>query len=140
QIYNSSGGTPLIRHSLEGGSGGTGAGWDSSLGTDGGGNLDADPQFTDAALGNLRLQLTSPAIDAGDNSALPADSVDLDGDGDTFEATPFDLDSNPRRVDIPDVPDIGIGPPPIVDLGAYEVQGETQEELPVYLPLILRKH
>lgn len=72
------------------------------------GNLDLDPLFMDAGVGDLRLQSTSPAIDAGDNSALPADTHDLDGDGDTGEPIPFDLAGNPRIYSSD------------VDLGAYE--------------------
>jgi hypothetical protein len=61
------------------------------------------------ANGNLRLQLTSPAIDAGKNAAVPT-------------GVTTDLDNNPRFVNIPTVPDTGNGAPPIVDIGAYEVQ------------------
>jgi uncharacterized repeat protein (TIGR01451 family) len=101
--------TPVYSYSDIQGSGGSGDAWDAALGTDGGGNIDADPLFVDAANGDLRLLLTSPAIDAGDNSALPPDIL-------------TDLDGNPRFVDIPIVPDTGSGVPPIVDMGAYEVQ------------------
>ncbi len=38
----------------------------------------------------------SPCVNAGRNSMLPQDTCDLDGDGDTNEPTPFDLDGNPR--------------------------------------------
>jgi parallel beta-helix repeat protein len=67
------------------GSGGSGAGWDTGLGTDGGGNIDADPLFVDAAAGYFYLKsrfgrlnleglgtiwisdsISSPCIDAGD--------------------------------------------------------------------------
>jgi hypothetical protein len=67
------------------GSGGSGAGWDTGLGTDGGGNIDADPQFVNEAAGYLYLKsrfgrlnpesfgdlwisdsISSPCIDAGD--------------------------------------------------------------------------
>ena len=106
QVYNISGSTPVISYSDIQGSGGSGAGWDGALGTDGGGNIDADPLFVSAPA-NLRLQVTSPAIDAGNNAAVPS-------------GVTADLDGNPRFVDIPAVPDTGNGTPPIVDMGAYE--------------------
>lgn len=84
--------------------------------------LDADPQFAraptpgadatwgtpDDDYGDLRLQVGSPALDAGDAAHLPADAADLDGDGDTTEPLPLDLDGEARIV--------GTG----IDLGAYE--------------------
>jgi len=89
-----------------------GGSWDSSLGTNGGGNIDADPLFVrnpdpglngwdglDDDYGNLRLQHGSPCIDAGDNSVLT-------------EAT--DLDGNVRLVD-GDCDSIAV-----VDMGVYE--------------------
>lgn len=121
QIYND-GSTPTLSFSLVQGSGGSGASWDNSLGTDGGSNIDQDPLFVrqpdpgsdgawgtpDDDYGDLRLQLASPAIDAGDEGALPADSLDLDGDSDTAERLPVDLDGNPRVLYA------------AVDMGAYE--------------------
>ncbi|MCK5172633.1 MAG: SUMF1/EgtB/PvdO family nonheme iron enzyme, partial [Planctomycetes bacterium] len=100
-----------------GGCGGSGGGWDTLLGLDGGGNIDTDPLFVDAdgadnMIGteddDLRLQADSPCIDTGDNSALRADMADLDGDGDTAEPIPFDLDGNVRIIS------------GTVDMGAYE--------------------
>ncbi len=78
------------------------------------GNIDADPQFSfpitatvaPTTTGDYHLQITSPAIDAGDNTPVSV-STDLDG--------------NPRRVDVPSVPDTGYGTPPIVDMGPYEL-------------------
>jgi hypothetical protein len=113
------------------------------------GNISADPLFVrvpdpgdgdwttpgDNDYGDLHLQLTSPAIDAGNNTAMPADTLDLDGDGDTAEPLPFDLDGCFRFVNIPEKPDTGIGPAPIVDMGAYEVQLKS-----TYLPLVLLSH
>ncbi len=86
------------------------------------GNIDADPMFIDAQNGDLRLTAGSPCIDAGDNTAVPPDEFDLDEDGDTDEALPFDLDGNPRFVDDPNTKDTGNGKPPMVDMGAYEFQ------------------
>ncbi len=88
---------------------------------DGGvGNIDLDPRFVDASSGNLRLLPGSPCIDAGDNTALPADEFDLDDDGDTSEPIPFDLDGLARFLDDPAMPDTGNGTAPIVDMGAFE--------------------
>ncbi len=64
------------------------------------GNQTEDPLFVDAANGNLRLQPCSPAINAGDNTAVPAGIT-------------TDLDGNPRFYNNG-----------IVDMGAYEYQGE----------------
>lgn len=81
------------------------------------GNMDIDPQFVDAAgpdgiLGTTdddwRLSFTSPGVDAGNFVYLPEDSEDLDGDGDTTETIPYDLNNAPRV--------LGSS----VDMGAFE--------------------
>jgi predicted outer membrane repeat protein len=110
--------TPAISYSDIHGCGNSVSGWNTACGTDSGGNIDADPYFVDAAGGNLRLQLTSPAIDAGNNAAVPS-------------GVTTDLDGKPRFCDIPTVPNKGNGTPPIVDIGAYEATT-------VFLPLVLR--
>ena len=79
--------------------------------------IDSDPLFVDAAGGDLRLQPASPAIDAGDNAAVPV-------------GVTTDLLGNARFVDIVSVIDTGNGAPPIVDIGAYEAQ------IVVYLPIL----
>ncbi len=84
------------------------------------GNIDADPLFIDPDGGDFRLSSGSPAIDAGDNEAVPADTGDLDEDGDFEEPIPFDLYGNPRFADDPGTDDTGNGTPPIVDMGACE--------------------
>ncbi len=80
-------------------------GWTGSMG--GAGNIGQDPLFADppGADGiqgtiddDLRLSHGSPCIDGGDDLAVPLDVFDLDGDGDTAEATPFDLASQFRTV------------------------------------------
>ncbi len=100
----------------------------------GGGNIDADPRFRDP-LGpdrvagtkddDLRVRAGSPCVDAGDNTAVPADADDLDLDDDRLERIPFDLDGRPRFADHPDTADTGRADAPayptIVDIGAYEL-------------------
>lgn len=96
----------------------------------GAGILDADPRFVDAdgADGNpltygdndYRLAAASPCLDAGDNTEVPADVKDLNGNANVTEPWPFDFDGLARFVDQVGVPDTGVGPPPIVDMGCYE--------------------
>jgi fibronectin type 3 domain-containing protein len=54
------------------------------------------------------IENASPAVNAGDASLLPADSEDLDGDGDTTEPAPLDAQGNVRVESSS------------VDIGAYE--------------------
>ncbi|TMA61480.1 MAG: hypothetical protein E6J80_00105, partial [Deltaproteobacteria bacterium] len=63
------------------------------------GNISADPLFADPVNANYHLQLGSPAIDAGDNTApeLPAKDIDgdpriLDGDGDGVAVVDMGVD------------------------------------------------
>lgn len=98
------------------------------------GNIDANPLFVDPdgpdddpntwEDNDYRLAARSPCIDAGDNDAVPADMLDLDGDGDSNEPMPVDLDGRLRIADLLSAPDTG-NPPgggPFVDMGAYEAQ------------------
>ncbi|MBX2893172.1 MAG: right-handed parallel beta-helix repeat-containing protein [Saprospiraceae bacterium] len=94
EIFNDPGNWPAnISHSIvQGGYPGTG-------------NLDADPLFVSPT--NLRLQLCSPAVNAGINASVPGDlTVDMDG--------------NPR-----------IFNSGTVDMGAYELQAIPQDGVPV---------
>ena len=102
----------------------------------GNGNIDADPLFVDPdgpdddpntwEDNDYRLSAGSPCIDAADNTAVPLDTLDLDGDGDTDERIPFDLDGNPRFVQDPFTEHPGEPEPPptrcVGDMGAYEYQ------------------
>jgi predicted outer membrane repeat protein len=76
----------------------------------GAGNIDADPAFVDAVNGDLHLLSGSPAIDAGHNWLVAA-------------LASTDFDGNPRFADDPATPDTGCGVPVVVDMGAYEYQG-----------------
>jgi hypothetical protein len=96
EIFNQLEGMTTISYSDVAGSGGSGALWNEDYGIDGWGNLDDDPQFVDAQAGRLRLQVDSPAIDSGLTGAVPADSLDLDKDGDTYEPLPYDIDGYRR--------------------------------------------
>jgi hypothetical protein len=91
-------------------------------GYSGTGNINADPLFVDATNGDLRLQEISPAIDAGNNAAVPAGVI-------------TDLDGKPRFVDVLSIPNTGDGTPPIVDMGAYEVWVVSYY---VFVPLVSR--
>jgi predicted outer membrane repeat protein len=102
QIHVSENSTISVAYSLI--QGGIYPGW---------GNLNADPLFVDAAAGNLRLQSASPAIDAGNNFAVPAGVL-------------TDLEGNPRFVDYR-------GSGATVDMGAYEAR-----LFRLYLPLSVR--
>ncbi len=108
------------------------------LWTDAGGNIDAPAEFIQNpspgsggwdgvgdSFGNLRVQESSPCIDAGSNLAVSGDLADLDLNSITAERTPLDLDGKLRFTDVPSVPDTGVADPPdyteVVDMGAYEL-------------------
>ena len=84
---------------------------DLSAALRGEGNIDSDPLFVDSANGDYRLQSASPCIDAGHNWSIVG-------------ITDTDLDGNPRFTDDPETPDTGCGVPVVVDMGAYEFQGD----------------
>ncbi|MCI0363251.1 MAG: hypothetical protein L0219_05170 [Phycisphaerales bacterium] len=107
---SSAGGAVAVNHSCV-------QGWTGALG--GANNIGLDPLFVDGDGGddqygtkddNLRLSAPSPCRDAGDNTALPNDDYDLDGDGQTIEPLPLDLELLPRIVN------------GVVDMGAHERQ------------------
>ncbi len=138
QIFAGNGGTPVVNRSIV-------QGLTGSLG--GEGNLGSNPLFIDAngadnAFGTLddnpRLLAPSPALDRGNNTAVPPDTADVDADGNTTEPTPRDLPGSVRFLDAPATADAGIGTPPFVDLGAYEfvpsIPGDFNADGDVDLP------
>ena len=78
--------------------------------TDETGNMDLNPRFLDENIGDLRLWVSSPVVDKGDNAAADGISTDKSGD--------------PRILDGDNDNDA------VVDLGAYEL-GWTMEDMPV---------
>jgi predicted outer membrane repeat protein len=90
-----------------------------------------EPEFTDldgpddvpgTADDDFTLAPGSPCIDSASTPALLPDFADIDADSDTAEVLPLDAALLPRRADDPDSPDVGLGPAPIVDMGAFEFQ------------------
>jgi predicted outer membrane repeat protein len=76
----------------------------------GDGNLDVDPQFVDAAHGDLHVNRGSPAIDAGTSIGAPTADLDrrqrpLDGDGDGVAG--FDLGAYEKPPNQPPVAKAG---------------------------------
>jgi hypothetical protein len=91
---------------------------DAQGGYSGTGNFSGNPQF--GGSGDYSLRSSSPCIDRGNNSLVPADILDLDNDGNTTEASPLDLKGQTRFYDDPCKADTGVGAAPIVDIGAFE--------------------
>jgi hypothetical protein len=121
-VFNS-GGVITYTYSLVEASGGSEAWIGDASHVDGLGNIDRDPEFVTpvdpntapTTAGDLRLQSSSPAIDAGDNF---------------YVSVPFDLDFLPRIRD-------GHGDnQKIVDMGVYEYPGSLPYA--VYTPFIIR--
>ncbi|MFY9550633.1 MAG: right-handed parallel beta-helix repeat-containing protein [Thermoanaerobaculia bacterium] len=79
---------------------------DNQDGVNGVGSISANPLFL-APPADLRLGSGSPAVDAGNNAAVPV-------------GTTTDVAGLPRFFDDPAVVDTGAGTPPIVDMGAHE--------------------
>jgi len=75
-------------------------------GVAGTGNTGGNPLFVGAPA-DLRLGSGSPAIDSGNNAAVPG-------------GVTTDIAGLPRFFDDPAAPNVGAGTPPLVDMGAYE--------------------
>jgi len=118
-LWNNQGAELLV----PGGSSVTHSIFDAAASWPGAGNINANPLFRNAAAGDFSLRSGSPAIDAGDNTRVPADLIDDDGDGNNTEPLPYDFPGFTRFHDDPATADTGVAGPgggPIVDIGAYE--------------------
>lgn len=94
---SAAGGSSDVRHScIEGGFSGTA-------------NTAADPRFVNLGLRNFNLGEVSPAVDSGNNTLVLA-------------GTQIDWAGQPRFYDDTGRPDVGVGPAPVVDMGALERQ------------------
>ncbi|RYY52018.1 MAG: hypothetical protein EOO05_22450, partial [Chitinophagaceae bacterium] len=102
-IITRNGGTAYFRGSIIEGSA-SGAGWNSSYGTDDAGNIASDPIFANAANGDYQLAEGSPGINFGSNAYY----------GNVLIEFP-DAAGNPRS--------LGEG----IDLGAYENQAISSQ-------------
>lgn len=99
-VFNSTA-TTNVYYSLVANSGGSGGGWQSAIGVDGGNNIATDalfvlnvnPATAPTFAGDLHVQTSSPAINAGNNS---------------YNTQPFDLDGNARIAN------------DVIDMGAFE--------------------
>lgn len=80
----------------------------------GAGNISSDPLFVDSTPPgfNLAPGVGSPLIDSASNALVPG-------------GVTTDVAGNPRFVDALSYPDTGVGPAPIVDMGAYEAAANT---------------
>ncbi len=76
QVMNTSTSSPTFANCLIQGSGS--ANWKTAFGTDGGNNIDSFPAFVDTVNLNIHLSAISPAINAGDTTALFIPDFDLD--------------------------------------------------------------
>jgi NDP-sugar pyrophosphorylase family protein len=105
------------------------------------GNQDKDPLFiqvenrktqhTEAK--EFHLATNSPAIDAGNNTAIPQDLTDAEckgGDGNTTEVVAIDFDGNSRLLD---GNNDGIA---TVDMGAYEVYSSSEQLVTLTLTVV----
>jgi hypothetical protein len=75
----------------------------------GAGNISSDPLFVNVDGHAFDLRPGSPCIDSADSTAVPP-------------GTTLDLLGQPRFINDPATADTGVGPPPIVDMGACEYQ------------------
>ena len=99
----------------------------------GAGMISVDPLFANHTGGSLHLRLSgtiaSPCLDAADYSRLPADDLDVDGDGNFGEPLPLDVAGLARLTGQPNVNDTGVGSTTgayacstctYLDMGAFE--------------------
>jgi len=93
-------------------------------------NINLDPLFQNAALADFRLAATSPCLDAGDDTEIESDALDLDEDGNIMYNVRYDRQFGGAReieaVLFPTGVDLGMpeGEPGVNDMGAFEFDPE----------------
>ncbi|MFN0057499.1 MAG: right-handed parallel beta-helix repeat-containing protein [Planctomycetota bacterium] len=76
------------------------------------------------APGDVRVSVTSPCLDAGDNAVLTSEP-------------PLDVAGVPRFLDAYTILDTGVGSAPVVDMGAYEFAEDCDgDDIPEYVEFI----
>ena len=117
EVFNNA--NNLVTHSLIEGSGGSGGGWDVGVGTDGGSNIDVDPQFVNAADADggdntpgtiddgLFPAPASPVVEAGNDAAPALAAITMDFAGGTRVVGTVDMgayevgDAEPPEITCP---------------------------------------
>ena len=111
-IYNISGATTVTYSAFRG--------WPGE------GNIGSTFFFVDRFADNYNLASNSLCIDAGRNSDLPADSSDIDWDGNLTEQLPKDLSAPNGSTAPPWILDVRVKKCDNVDMGALELQVECE--------------
>lgn len=89
------------------------------------GSISQNSLFVNGGARDLRLQSTSPCVDAADDGDLLDDFADLNGDGDDTEETPLDLGEDTREQDVLGLSATGVDTGgavagAITDMGCFE--------------------
>lgn len=123
--------TPSYSHCLIGGSGGS-VNWNSSLGTNVIGNIDADPLFVGSSMGDYHLRLESPCIDKGDKTKIPSGvTTDLAGNiriiGSNVDMGAYEYNGNSNKLSVVNENNsvVVIYPNPVYNIMNIDIENST---------------